>query len=76
MVNWISLEVSVIFKRDKFSGYVGVICTFDSTILLQIYLTILMWDKKHFDDNLTEISIRVNKLEREKSEVEEERRLK
>jgi len=22
---WISLEVSVIFKRDKFSGYVGVI---------------------------------------------------
>jgi hypothetical protein len=35
-----------------------------------------MWDKKHFDDNLTAISIRVNKLEREKPEVEEERRLK
>jgi len=28
---------------------------------------------KHLYDNLTEISIRVNKLEREKPEVEEER---
>ena len=31
---WISLEVSVIFKRDKFSGYVGVNTTFERQFYL------------------------------------------
>jgi hypothetical protein len=44
---------------------VGDFFTFDSTILSSIYLAILMWGMKHFDNNLTEISIRLNKLESE-----------
>jgi hypothetical protein len=51
---WISLAVSVIFKWDKFSRYVGVIATFISKILLPI-------NRRSIEDGSLVISLQYQK---------------